>query len=111
LQNFFVGAAGLGLNGAIYLGANLELPGHGLNSSVHAEQSMITNAAANRESGGLASIAVTAAPCGHCRQFMMEMRNAAELEITVLGQDASDCWTCPLKVSWLTNSWHRHSKH
>lgn len=74
-----VGAAALGRSGAIYLGANLELPRAPLAAAVHAEQAAVACAAQAGE-GGLVRIAVSAPPCGHCRQFCNELAGAEALE-------------------------------
>ena len=87
ISNFFVGAVGLGASGALYLGANFEVPGNPLNQSVHAEQSVVANAFSKGEKG-LAALAVTHAPCGHCRQFLNEITGAASLRIVIEGQEA-----------------------
>lgn len=85
LSNFRVGAVALGATGALYLGANIEVPGNALNQAVHAEQSALANAYTHRESG-IAAIAVTAAPCGHCRQFMNEITGGSKIRVIVKGQ-------------------------
>ena len=74
-----VGAAALGASGSIYLGANLELPRAPLAASVHAEQCAVASAAQAGERG-LVRIAVSAPPCGHCRQFCNELAGAEGLE-------------------------------
>ena len=86
LSNYFVGAVALGTSGALYLGQNIEIPGNMLGLAVHAEQSPIANAdmAGERE---IQSIAVTGAPCGHCRQFLAEV--SAEINLQVLVPNAS----------------------
>ena len=86
VSGFRVGAVAHGSSGALYLGANLELPGTALAFTVHAEQSATANAWLNGEEG-LAAIAVGAAPCGHCRQFLNELASAASLEILVAGHE------------------------
>ena len=85
ISDFHVGAVALGASGAIYPGANLEVRGNALNQTVHAEQFAVSNAYANREQG-LAAIAVTAAPCGHCRQFLNEIADGSRIRIIVAGQ-------------------------
>lgn len=80
ISNFDVGAVGLGRSGAIYLGTNLEFIGQALNQTVHGEQFLIARAMQCGEVG-LAAIAVSAAPCGHCRQFLRELNGADELAI------------------------------
>jgi cytidine deaminase len=71
ISDYQVGAAALGQSGNIYLGGNLEFPGSTLGSFIHAEQSTFINARNHGEESILA-LAVTAAPCGHCRQFLNE---------------------------------------
>jgi cytidine deaminase len=80
ISNFHVGAAGLGKSGQIYLGVNLEFPGNALNQTVHGEQFTVTNALRNGEQG-LDMLAVSAAPCGHCRQWLNEVTGGADLKI------------------------------
>jgi cytidine deaminase len=72
LSNFEVGAAALGGSGALYLGANLEFCGVPLAHTVHAEQSAIAHAWSRGETS-VRAIATSAAPCGYCRQFMLEL--------------------------------------
>jgi cytidine deaminase len=85
LSNFRVGAVALGASGELYLGANIEIAGNALNQTVHAEQAALANAFAHRERG-ITAIAVTAAPCGHCRQFMNEIDGASQIRVLVQGQ-------------------------
>jgi cytidine deaminase len=85
LSQFQVGAVALGASGALYLGANLEIPKNGLNQAVHAEQSALANAFTRRERG-IVAIAVTAAPCGHCRQFLNEITGGSQIRVIVKGQ-------------------------
>lgn len=82
ISNYSVGAVGLASDGRIFMGVNLEFPGLPLNQSVHAEQFLLTNASLNAASR-IDYIAVSAAPCGHCRQFFQEMRGAPEMKILV----------------------------
>ena len=73
VSNFFVGAVVRGTTtGELYMGANLEFAGEALSFTVHAEQSAITNAWVHGEHG-IDLLAVTAAPCGYCRQFLNEL--------------------------------------
>lgn len=72
ISGFAVGAAALGRSGAVHLGANLEFAGTSPWASVHAEQAAIARAAQAGEAA-IDAIAVTAAPCGLCRQFMAEL--------------------------------------
>ena len=80
ISGFRVGAVAQGLSGALYAGANLEFAGLPLSCSVHAEQSAVTNAWVHGERG-LRALAVSAAPCGYCRQFLYELATAEQLEI------------------------------
>jgi len=77
----------------VYLGMNVEIPHHSLGFSVHGEQAALSNAYMHGEDG-VSAIAVTAAPCGHCRQFMNEVSPAGEIEILI---DAK----APVKLSSL----------
>jgi cytidine deaminase len=88
ISNFKVGAVARGVSGSIYLGANLEFSSEALGFTVHAEQSAISNAYMHREDG-IAAIAVTAAPCGHCRQFMNELSPTHDIAIVVKGSSAT----------------------
>jgi cytidine deaminase len=72
LSNFEVGAAVLGETGRVYLGANIEFDRLPLSQTIHAEQSAITHAWSAGEAG-LTLLATSAAPCGFCRQFMLEL--------------------------------------
>ncbi|KAJ6801996.1 CDA1 [Iris pallida] len=82
ISSFPVGAVGLGSSGRIYVGVNLEFPGLPLHHSVHAEQFLVTNALLHAEPS-LDLIAVSDAPCGHCRQFLQELRNSSRIRILV----------------------------
>lgn len=84
LSRFFVGAVVRGGSGRVYLGANIEIPGLPLSQTVHAEQAALANAymAGERE---VTDIAVTAAPCGHCRQFLQELSPDGEIRVLVKG--------------------------
>lgn len=76
LSGFHVGAVALGrTTGNLYFGSNMEFSGHALSFSVHGEQSAINHAWQAGEEG-LDSLAVNAAPCGYCRQFMNELASA-----------------------------------
>ncbi len=72
VSHFPVGAAALGESGRVWLGANMEFPGLPLNFTVHAEQAALINARQNGETRILC-LAVSAAPCGYCRQFLLEL--------------------------------------
>jgi len=76
-----------GASGSLYLGANLEIAGQALGFAVHAEQSALSNAYMHNEPGVVA-IAVTAAPCGHCRQFLTELSPEGEIQVMIPGKSA-----------------------
>ena len=82
ISNFRVGCVSRGLSGALYFGTNLEFAGEALSFTVHAEQSSVTNAWTNGEEG-IDRIAVNAAPCGYCRQFLNELVTASQLVIAM----------------------------
>ncbi|MBA0612115.1 hypothetical protein Godav_012757, partial [Gossypium davidsonii] len=86
ISKYHVGAVGIGSSGRIFFGANLEFPGLPLNHSVHAEQFLITNLSLNAEPR-LKYIAVSAAPCGHCRQFFQELRGAPDVKMLITSSD------------------------
>jgi cytidine deaminase len=83
ISKYYVGTIARGTSGDLYLGANIEFPGHSLGFSVHGEQAALSHAYMHRDSG-IAAIAVTAAPCGHCRQFMHEL--SPEIQVLVQGK-------------------------
>jgi cytidine deaminase len=80
VSQYKVGVAGLGKSGRIYLGVNLEFPGFPLNQSVHGEQFLIALMRSHQEEE-VTAIALSAAPCGHCRQFLCEMGESDHLMI------------------------------
>ncbi len=87
ISNFHVGAVCRGTTtGNVYLGANVEFAGEALSFTVHAEQAAITNAWINGEAG-IDLLAVTAAPCGYCRQFLNELSTAATMQISIGDED------------------------
>jgi cytidine deaminase len=85
ISNFFVGAVARGVSGAIYFGANYEFPGEALSFTVHAEQAATAHALSFGERG-IGLLAVSAAPCGYCRQFLNELTTASTLAVLVRNQ-------------------------
>jgi cytidine deaminase len=70
---------------ALFLGANIEFLQQALTQTIHAEQSAVINAwlqGARQISG----IAVTAAPCGYCRQFLYELEGSQNLKVILHNQ-------------------------
>ena len=80
LTKFRVGAAVRGTSGAVYMGANIEFAGASLSQTVHAEQAALANAFMQDEAG-IEAIAVSAPPCGHCRQFLYEFAMGRDIDI------------------------------
>ncbi len=89
VSDFHVGAvvAGPGEAPALYFGANYEVTGGALNFSIHAEQAAVNHAWLAGETADT-RLAVTAAPCGHCRQFLQELPDAGGVRVLVPGQTA-----------------------
>jgi len=85
VSDYPVGVVALATSGNVYFGANMEYEDTALSFTVHGEQSATTNAWLNGEQG-LTSIAISAAPCGYCRQFLYEITTASTLEVLLLGQ-------------------------
>lgn len=96
ISNFYVGVVVRGASGALYTGANIEIPGQCLGFAVHAEQSALSNAYMHEEKA-VTALAVGGAPCGHCRQFINEM--SPDGEIRILTPDNS-----PTKLSLILPS-------
>lgn len=93
ISNFHVGAVGIGgVSGRVFLGVNVEFLNLPLNYSIHAEQFLLTNLSLNAEPS-LSHFAVSAAPCGHCRQFYQELRNASSLNVLVADSDLPTAFT------------------
>ena len=63
------------MSGNLYFGANYEFPGQALSFTVHAEQAATMHAISFGETG-IDLLAVSAAPCGYCRQFLNELTTA-----------------------------------
>ncbi|XP_015966392.1 cytidine deaminase 1 [Arachis duranensis] len=85
ISKFPVAAVGVGKSGRIFIGVNLEFPGLPFHHTIHAEQFLVANLLLNSEPS-LVSFAVSAAPCGHCRQFLQELPNATDLKIVITNQ-------------------------
>ncbi len=80
-------AVALGASGRIFFGVNLEFARLPLYNSVHAEQFLVANALHHGERE-LRKLAVSAAPCGHCRQFFSELSCAVSLWLACLSHAA-----------------------
>ena len=99
ISKFYVGAVALGMPpsgsiigpGNLYLGSNMEFPNESLSLCVHGEQSAVNHALIQGETG-LQSLAINAAPCGYCRQFLYEITTAKTLNILLKkDQDQESC--------------------
>lgn len=82
ISKFYVGAVSRGKSGNLYLGSNMEFQGQALSFCVHGEQSTTMNAWMHGEST-IDILAISAAPCGYCRQFLNELRGASDLNIVI----------------------------
>jgi len=72
-SSFFVGAAARARDGRVFTGVNVENAAYPL--GICAEKCCIAAAAtAGLEPGDLEEIAITASPCGGCRQWLAEWR-------------------------------------
>ncbi|KAG2495074.1 hypothetical protein HYH03_006685 [Edaphochlamys debaryana] len=76
----------MGGSGNVYVGVNVEFPRAPLNNSIHAEQCLLVNCLRSGETS-IRALAVSAAPCGHCRQFYAEVKDAETVEY-IFGRDA-----------------------
>jgi cytidine deaminase len=85
ISEYRVGVVGLGKSGALYFGFNMEFQGEELNATVHGEQAAIINAW-NHGEENLEALALNAAPCGHCRQFLYETNKGGEIKMLVTGE-------------------------
>ena len=79
-SHFQVGAAVLAESGKVYGGANVENASYG--ATICAERSAIF-AAVNAGERKLKAIAVTATPCGMCRQVMREFCDPKAFKVIV----------------------------
>ncbi|XP_021751169.1 cytidine deaminase 1-like [Chenopodium quinoa] len=86
ISGFPVAAVGLATDGRIFIGVNVEFPGLPLHHSIHAEQCLITNLSLHPQTH-LKNVVVSAYPCGHCRQFLQEIRGAPDIQIFVLDKN------------------------
>ena len=89
ISNFNVGAIAYSSDsGCAYIGSNLEFKHAALCLVVHAEQSAINTAWLNGETS-ISHIAITDAPCGHCRQFINEVKLSEKIEILLPNTNTS----------------------
>lgn len=114
ISGFQVGAVSLGMPpGSLYLGANMEFPGQALSFCVHGEQSAANNAWLHGQTG-LQALAVGAAPCGYCRQFLYELSTATKGFSILLkaNKDPHDySYTSHLLTYYLPDAFGPHDLH
>ena len=82
VSDFRVGTSGLNADGEIFLGVNLEFAGASFAQTVHAEQFLVSLSRLHSASP-LVRLAVSAPPCGHCRQFLTEFDPKGELTMLI----------------------------
>jgi cytidine deaminase len=84
VSHYPVGAVAAGMPAgswcSLYLGANFEFTNAALSFTAHAEQAATNNAWLNGEPG-MQALAISAAPCGYCRQFLYELVTAQQLSV------------------------------
>lgn len=109
---------GLGASGRLYVGVNLEFARLPVNNSVHAEQFLVVNALHHGEQA-IEKMAVSAAPCGHCRQFYSELCCAVRKQafpLNALSPASHPLHTPPppslapfSTLSWVENDYQLHA--
>lgn len=88
ISGFFVGAIARVRSGAIYFGANHEFAGTSLWTSLHAEQAAVAQAWSAEEEA-IDTLAIGAAPCGLCRQFLTELGEPERLRVVIADAPAT----------------------
>lgn len=95
VSGFHVGAAVVGSStGDVLTGCNIELQGAPMNAAIHAEQCAIARAWYRNERS-ISKVAATAAPCGHCRQWLLELRNAQSIRVVLKQAAEQETLTVP----------------
>lgn len=69
----------------LYFGSNMEFNNQALSLVVHAEQAAINNAWQHGETA-ITGLTINAAPCGYCRQFINEIRDARLMPMQIAGK-------------------------
>ncbi|HGV3502493.1 TPA: cytidine deaminase [Providencia stuartii] len=85
ISHFQVGAIACGASGNLYFGANMEFSHVSMGQVIHAEQCAVTHSWMKGEKQ-LTSITVNYTPCGHCRQFMNELREGGKIMVNLPGR-------------------------
>jgi cytidine deaminase len=114
ISHYRVGAVAAGMpepgsgGCCLYLGANFEFVNAALSFSVHAEQCATNNAWLNGEKG-IQALAISAAPCGYCRQFLYELVTAQQLSILLPdSEEDSTAYSSTLLTAFLPNAFGPH---
>ena len=89
ISNYYVGACVLGQSGTVYFGKNFEFSTPMLVQTLHGEQTAIHNAAYHKEPK-IVKLAVNAAPCGSCRQYLIELGPPEDLTVIFCSGDVQD---------------------
>jgi len=71
---------------ALFIGANTEFTGQALTQTIHAEQAAVVNAWL-QGAVRIDTLAVSAAPCGRCRQFLCELETQRSMTVVVQKPD------------------------
>jgi cytidine deaminase len=87
----------------LYLGANFEFNNAALSFTTHAEQAAVNNAWLSGEPG-IQMLAVSAAPCGYCRQFLYELVTAQQLSILVPKRKGSSTYNSAPLTTFLPDA-------
>ena len=74
VSKFYVGSLAIGKSGRLYPGVNVEFQGADYAASIHGEQ-FLHSLVRHHNKDSIATLIVSAEPCGHCRQFMLEGGN------------------------------------
>ncbi|APC10908.1 MULTISPECIES: cytidine deaminase [Providencia] len=85
ISHFQVGAIACGASGNLYFGANMEFSHVSMGQVIHAEQCAVTHSWMKGETQ-ITSITVNYTPCGHCRQFMNELREGGKIMVNLPGR-------------------------
>ncbi len=87
VSEFYVGAVAFDSVGNAYFGANFEFANTHIGQTIHAEQSAIANAW-QQGAKDLALLVINYPPCGHCRQFINEVKLADDFHIQLPNSEA-----------------------
>jgi cytidine deaminase len=80
---------------ALFMGANIEFTGQTLTQTIHAEQAAVVNAWL-QGAARIDAVAVSAVPCGRCRQFLFELETGCAPTVIIAQPDGDDYATAEL---------------